>query len=110
MKLHTTLQSEDVQIGRDRDYVLSVHFRNDGVNSKCKIGRNGVYITLRPGEEKEFGVPYGTLLDESFKIVYEFENQSPLKPDGTHVTNDAAAEAEMVHLCVIGEMFIKGVS
>jgi len=107
LRAHTPTKANEVQIGRDGDIVFSVHFRNDGNNSVLRVGKDGIFVRLRPGEEKEFGVTPPYSMEETFLLAYEFENQSSFRADGTRTQTDEEAIAAMVQLCTYGEIFLK---
>lgn len=107
LRVHTAEKANEVQIGRDGDIVFSVHFRNDGTNSIVRVGKDGVFVRLRPGEEKEFGVTPPYSMEETFLLAYDFENQSSWRADGTRTQTDEEALAAMVQRCTYGEIFLK---
>lgn len=102
-------KSAEVQVGRNGDIVFSVHFRNAGLHSIMRVGVNNVRYDLRPGEEKEFAVSPPYSLEETFEVLYEFENQSDYLANGSQRLTDEQCEALMVKKGIIAELYLKGV-
>lgn len=103
---HSTDDASKVQIGRNNEKIIAVKFRNCGQDSLMTVNTGSSQgVQLRPGQEEVYSVPFPGSIRTTFQVNYAYENQMPIKADGSQAAtrpNGNATDAR--HLGVITEI------